>query len=94
MRQLAHADAETETKPADEGLLNALGESPTRRQQNALAYQLIEAVMLQQLSAGEGKTAELAEVLVRAAERCSGAGDLGGDDAGDALPDLDVGADA
>ncbi|MCK6518151.1 hypothetical protein L6R46_24220, partial [Myxococcota bacterium] len=78
---------------ADEGLLNALGESPTRRQQNALAYQLIEAVMLQQLSAGEGKTAELAEVLVRAAERCSGAGDLGGDDAGDALPDLDVGAD-
>ncbi|MBK7758058.1 MAG: hypothetical protein IPI35_17005 [Deltaproteobacteria bacterium] len=79
---------------ADEATLNALGEAPTRRQVHALAYALVEAVMLQQLSADEGKADELAEVLVRAAERCSGAGDAGGDDPSDALPDLDVGADA
>jgi hypothetical protein len=34
---------------ADEAPLNALGETPTRRQTNALAYRLVEAVMLQQL---------------------------------------------
>ena len=61
---------------------------------SALAYALIEAVMLQQLNSGEGRADELAEVLVRAAERCSGARDAGGDDTSDALPDLDVGADA
>lgn len=75
---------------ADEAALNAIGESPTPRQVTALAYQLVEAVMLQQLRAGEGRAEELAEVLVRAAERCSGAGD----DPADALADLDVVADA